>query len=464
MATNRLPSHQRMFFSLAGLGAAVISFASFAASSMHAGQALKQVDPLILAAALIASGLAYYRFEQLLSTRTIHFMLWRALLTWSQVAMVTLLVFVLFGTSQAPMRETIQTWALYTPLVLLPALVAMRLSAQYLYGSNHYLRRAIFIMPGYQGRTLAMRLRRSPSLGIQTLGYFGDANPEEDGKPQGLKYLGSLDDVQPYLNTHTSNVAFISMTLMKTPYAQSILDQLGNSTHAIYLIPESPILEDFQVNFSSMAGVPLLGLHDTQILGVARSIKKCMDLTIGSLMLAMLSIPMVLIALAIRYGSPGPVVFRQIRYGLDGKPIQVMKFRSMYVHQPATGTIEQATRDDPRITPLGRFLRRTSLDELPQLFNVLNGTMSLVGPRPHAAEHNEFYRLQIKGYMLRHIVKPGITGWAQVNGMRGETDTLDKMMRRVEYDRYYIQNWSPWLDIRILFKTLMLVIRDDKAF
>ncbi|VCU72605.1 UDP-glucose:undecaprenyl-phosphate glucose-1-phosphate transferase [Pigmentiphaga humi] len=464
MATNRLPSHQRMFFGMAAAGSALVAVLCFLATSSYVGRPPGRDDLPLLGVILLAAAVAYYRFEQLLSTRTTHYMLWRALLTWSQVVMVTLLAFIVLPVEERDEgREVLQAWALLTPVALMPCLALMRQTAKYLYGSSQYVRHAVFILPGFQAQTLAMRLRRSPSMGIIVDGYFDDP-ATSPGRLETLPYLGDLDQAVAHLKSQRSNVAFISMTLMKTPHAQPILNQLGDSTSAIYLVPESPALEDFEVNISNMAGVPLLRLHDTQILGIARGVKRWMDLLLAGAMLLVLGLPMLVIAALVRLGSPGPVLFRQTRYGLDGQPIQVMKFRSMYVHQPQTGQIKQATRGDPRITPIGRILRRTSLDELPQLLNVLNGSMSLVGPRPHAAEHNEFYRQQIRGYMLRHTVKPGITGWAQVNGLRGETDTLDKMMRRVDYDRYYIQHWSPWLDIRILFMTAGLVIHDNQAY
>lgn len=193
-------------------------------------------------------------------------------------------------------------------------------------------------------------------------------------------------------------------------------------------------------------------VYATPFRGVRRLIKRCEDLLIGSLLVLMFALPMLAIAIAIKWTSRGPVLFRQQRHGEDGVEFYVLKFRSMTT-QDNGPVVVQATRFDPRITPVGAFLRRTSLDELPQFFNVIAGNMSLVGPRPHAIAHNALYRTKILEYMRRHKVKPGITGWAQVNGLRGETDTLDKMVARVEHDLAYIRNWSPWLDIKILFLT-----------
>ena len=198
--------------------------------------------------------------------------------------------------------------------------------------------------------------------------------------------------------------------------------------------------------------------------GVNRFIKAAEDRILATLILVAISPLMLFIALGVKLSSPGPVLFKQKRHGWDGKPIKVYKFRTMRVHEEEEGKITQARRSDPRVTPFGAFLRRTSLDELPQFFNVLQGRMSIVGPRPHAVEHNEFYKEQVEAYMQRHRVKPGITGWAQINGWRGETDTLEKMRKRVEYDLYYIENWSLWFDLKIIFLTLFKGFVNKNAY
>jgi putative colanic acid biosynthesis UDP-glucose lipid carrier transferase len=194
-------------------------------------------------------------------------------------------------------------------------------------------------------------------------------------------------------------------------------------------------------------------VYDSPFRGVKRWLKRLEDLVLGTLFLAICALPMLFIALAIKLTSKGPVLFHQLRHGEDGAEFHVLKFRSMKVMENGPH-VAQAQRRDPRITPVGGFLRRTSLDELPQFINVVRGDMSVVGPRPHAVAHNELYRRKVKEYMRRHKVKPGITGWAQVNGLRGETDTLDKMVARVEHDLFYIRNWSLWLDIKVVFLTV----------
>ena len=205
--------------------------------------------------------------------------------------------------------------------------------------------------------------------------------------------------------------------------------------------------------WGSIGGLPTVSLHETPFYGVDGWLKRFEDIVLGSLILFAIAIPMIIVGICVRVTSPGPALFRQRRYGLNGEVIDVIKFRSMTVTEDGP-EIKQATRDDPRITKLGAFLRRTNLDELPQFLNVLEGSMSIVGPRPHAIAHNELYRSKIQGYMLRHKVKPGITGWAQVNGWRGETDTLEKMEKRVEHDLDYIRNWSLLWDLQIILMTV----------
>jgi putative colanic acid biosynthesis UDP-glucose lipid carrier transferase len=204
-------------------------------------------------------------------------------------------------------------------------------------------------------------------------------------------------------------------------------------------------------------------VFENPLYGVDGIVKRLFDLIVSLFLLVVLAVPMMVIAVAIKVTSSGPVFFRQRRYGLDGQEILVWKFRTMTVCEDGH-SVTQAKKDDSRVTRVGAFLRRTSLDEVPQLFNVIDGNMSLVGPRPHAAAHNEQYRKMIEGYMLRHKVKPGITGLAQIRGWRGETNTLQKMQRRVECDHEYIREWSIWLDVRILLRTILIVLKGENAY
>jgi putative colanic acid biosysnthesis UDP-glucose lipid carrier transferase len=235
---------------------------------------------------------------------------------------------------------------------------------------------------------------------------------------------------------------------------RSVFHALRHHTVEVRFIPEFGDMQLLNHRMSEVAGQYAFDLSITPMNGVAQMLKRLEDLVLGSL-LSVLIVPLCLvIAVVIKLTSPGPVLFKQYRTGVNGKNFKVYKFRTMKVHQENNGQVTQASRKDPRITPIGAFLRRTSLDELPQFYNVLQGRMSIVGPRPHALAHNEYYMDLVESYMKRHKVKPGITGWAQVNGLRGETDTLEKMESRVEHDLWYINNWSLWLDLRIIFWTI----------
>jgi putative colanic acid biosynthesis UDP-glucose lipid carrier transferase len=205
----------------------------------------------------------------------------------------------------------------------------------------------------------------------------------------------------------------------------------------------------------------VVAVCESPFYGVSGLVKRLEDLVLGALVLVLVSPLLVITAIGVKLTSPGPVIFKQRRYGLDGKEILVYKFRTMRVMEDGA-TVAQATRRDPRVTPFGAFLRRTSLDELPQFVNVLQGRMSVVGPRPHAVAHNETYRKVIKGYMVRHKVKPGITGLAQVNGYRGEIDNLEMMEKRVEYDIEYLRHWTLRLDLAIIVRTVLIVVKGDR--
>jgi putative colanic acid biosynthesis UDP-glucose lipid carrier transferase len=255
---------------------------------------------------------------------------------------------------------------------------------------------------------------------------------------------------------------YITFPMRAEERIKGVLNQLSDSTASVYIVPDFFVFELLHSRWTDIGGLPAVSVFESPFYGVDGLAKRLMDLILGSIILLASAVPMTLIGLAIKLTSRGPIFFRQRRYGLDGKEIFVWKFRSMRVLENGE-TVTQAVKDDPRITPLGAFLRKSSLDELPQLFNVMEGSMSLVGPRPHATAHNEQYRTLIDGYMLRHKVKPGITGLAQVNGWRGETDTLDKMQKRIDCDHQYIHEWSLWLDIKILFKTICVVLSRKNA-
>ncbi|GHA06383.1 undecaprenyl-phosphate glucose phosphotransferase [Oceanisphaera arctica] len=312
-----------------------------------------------------------------------------------------------------------------------------------------------------QGRSLRSVFMVGPGQNIRRVGRGMRSTPEEGYCIAGIQRLGILGVDAAALISLSRRVAqsgaqevWICVPLEMGPAVRSIFYALRHHTVEVRFIPEFGDMQLLNHRVSEVAGQYAFDLSVTPMNGVAQMLKRLEDLVIGSL-LSVLIVPLCLvIAVVIKLTSSGPVLFKQYRTGVNGKSFKVYKFRSMKVHQENNGQITQAGRQDPRFTPIGAFLRRTSLDELPQFYNVLQGRMSIVGPRPHALAHNEYYMDLVESYMKRHKVKPGITGWAQVNGLRGETDTLEKMESRVEHDLWYINNWSLWLDLRIIFWTI----------
>ncbi|SDH58870.1 undecaprenyl-phosphate glucose phosphotransferase [Pseudomonas panipatensis] len=309
---------------------------------------------------------------------------------------------------------------------------------------------------GPVGQRLASHIAGAPWMGLDLLGFFDDRHHEPVSLAQGkvrLPISGNLERLVEQARAGEIDRVYIALPMRSEERIRWLVTQLSDTTVSVYIVPDVFVFELLHARSQNINGVPTISIFDSPMTGANSLIKRLEDIVLAATILCLIALPMALIAAAVKLSSPGPVFFRQKRYGIDGRPIEVWKFRSMRVMENGAAVI-QATRNDNRITPVGAFLRRTSLDELPQFINVLLGDMSIVGPRPHAVAHNEQYRAQISSYMLRHKVKPGITGWAQVNGWRGETDTLDKMQRRVEHDLAYIHNWSLWWDLKIVFLTV----------
>lgn len=309
---------------------------------------------------------------------------------------------------------------------------------------------------GPLGQRLASNIASAPWMGLDLLGFFDDKQRDPvrlaNSKIR-LPVSGSLENLVEQARTGQIDRVYITLPMRSEARIKWLVDQLSNTTTSVYIVPDVFVFELLHARSQNINGVPTISIFDSPMTGANSVIKRLEDIALSAFILCLIALPMVIIAAAVKFSSPGPILFRQKRYGIDGRPIEVWKFRSMQVMENDS-IVVQATRNDNRVTPIGAFIRRTSLDELPQFFNVLLGDMSIVGPRPHAVAHNEQYRGQISSYMLRHKVKPGITGWAQVNGWRGETDTLDKMQKRVEHDLAYIHNWSLWWDLKIVFLTV----------
>lgn len=296
------------------------------------------------------------------------------------------------------------------------------------------------------GKDLITSFNNEPWMGFEVIGFYSKNKQETSRCGDYVKLVadakeGIIDRV------------YLALNMRDNDELDWLVKELADTTCSVMLIPDIFTYNILQCRTEEINGIPVVPIFESPINGINKIIKRLEDIFFSLFILCLISPVMLLISMSIKLTSPGPVFFKQTRYGMDGKPIKILKFRSMQVMED-DNNVKQATKNDPRITPIGKFLRRTSLDELPQFINVLFGSMSIVGPRPHAVAHNEQYRMLINGYMLRHKVKPGITGWAQINGWRGETDTLEKMEKRIEFDLEYIRQWSFWLDIKIIFLTV----------
>jgi putative colanic acid biosynthesis UDP-glucose lipid carrier transferase len=359
-------------------------------------------------------------------------------------------------------EQVLLAWAVITPFLQWAAVwVGGRIvRASAARPSNR--RAAIIVGAGALGVKVAKAIG-GPESGIDFVGYFDDrTDGRVDAEAAGQR-LGGLAEVADYVRTHGIREVFITLPLGSQPRIVELLEQVQGTTASLYFVPDVFGISIIQGRLQDMNGVPIVGICETPFTGANELVKRVSDVVLATIILVLISPLMLAIAIGVKLSSPGPVIFKQRRNGLDGEEITVYKFRSMTT-QDNGSVVAQATRNDPRITRFGAFIRRTSLDELPQFINVLQGQMSIVGPRPHAVAHNEQYREIIKAYMVRHKVKPGITGWAQVNGHRGETDTLDKMKARVEYDLEYLRNWSLGLDLQIIVRTIRLVFFDRHAY
>ncbi|RMQ99473.1 undecaprenyl-phosphate glucose phosphotransferase [Pseudomonas syringae group genomosp. 7] len=384
---------------------------------------------------------------------------------WS-MTFITLLLLNSLLLNQTQLPDNAQmSWFALTLGVLCGYRLLIRLALHTLRRHGFNTRRVAIVGTGQVGERLARSISLAPWMGLTLLGFY-DAHPQQMNLQTGkrrLPVLGDLDQLIEDARAGRIDKVYITLAFSAEPQLRELITGLSDTTASVYLIPDVFMFDLLHARSESINGLASISIFDSPMDGAWSLVKRAEDIVLSCLILLLIALPLLAIAAAIKLTSEGPVLFRQRRYGLDGRSIMVWKFRSMNVQENAD-LVLQATRNDARVTPLGAFLRRTSLDELPQFFNVLHGDMSIVGPRPHAIAHNEQYRKQVSGYMLRHKVKPGITGWAQINGWRGETDTLDKMRMRVEFDLEYIEHWSIWLDLKIILLTLLKGFVNKNAF
>lgn len=389
-------------------------------------------------------------------------MIRKAALDWFMVALMLLLLGHVTGYLRYFSATFAVSWALLTfPLLVITHEVARRVLPRFI--AQGHQRRAIIVGNNETGTALAQKFSDNAYLGIDFLGFFDDRNASRMAVVGSRRLLGSPGELADYVRRHHVEHIYIALPMSSQPRILSLLDDIKDTTASVFFVPDVFMIELIQGHVDSIDGIPVVAVCETPFTGIRGLAKRASDIVLASLILLLISPLMAAVAIGVRLSSPGPVIFSQRRYGLDGREIIVYKFRSMTVTEDGEKNYTQVTRGDARVTPFGAFIRETSLDELPQFINVLQGRMSIVGPRPHAVAVNEQYRKLIPSYMVRHKVRPGITGLAQVNGYRGGDD-LEHMKMRIKFDLEYLRNWSLPLDFFIILKTVALVAKDSRAF
>jgi putative colanic acid biosynthesis UDP-glucose lipid carrier transferase len=382
------------------------------------------------------------------------------ILTWA----ILIVIAFLYKDASNFSRLAVTTWALVTPAALIGYRLLIRLLLSHYRMQDKNCRTIAIVGAGKVGQHLASVIQDTPWLGYRVIGFYDDNQALQNTAINGLPVLGPTELAYENAKHHCFDELYICLPLRAESKIKTLLNQLTDTTTVVKYIPDLFSFDLMHAQWTDLKGIPVISVFDTPLNSTtARMFKRLEDIILSAFILLLISPALLIIALAVKFTSPGPIIFKQKRYGLNGQEIKVYKFRSMTT-QDNGSVVKQATKNDVRITPIGAFIRKTSLDELPQFINVLQGKMSIVGPRPHAVAHNEEYRQLVPKYMQRHLVKPGITGWAQINGWRGETDTLEKMEKRIEYDLHYINNWSLWLDIKIIVLTVFKGFVNKNAY
>jgi putative colanic acid biosynthesis UDP-glucose lipid carrier transferase len=387
------------------------------------------------------------------------------IIAWLPVPLALLGFWFFSKTSTHYSRVAAFGWFIFAPLLLCSMRVGVRIGLRILRAQGRNTRRVAILGCTADAERLAESFDNLPWLGLKLQGVYDDRSEERRyvAKHPRCKVIGNSQDLLRDCRQGVIDIVYGALPLRAELRTAGLLSALADTTAKVYLVADFLSYSLLTAQWSQVGNIPVVSVHDSPFEGVVGFVKRLEDLILGSAIVLLTAIPMLCIAVAVRVSSPGPILFRQWRYGLSGKRIRVLKFRTMKVCEDGP-KIVQAYKNDPRVTRVGCFLRRTSLDEFPQFLQVLTGELSLVGPRPHAVAHNEQYRALIHGYMLRHMVKPGITGWAQVNGLRGETAELEQMKQRVQRDLEYIRNWNVFLDLKIIFLTIIGAVKGRNAY
>lgn len=392
------------------------------------------------------------------------------LLAWLTSVFILIMIDVLILKLHVYSQSFISLWIIVTPIELISWHVIVRMLLGYMRSKGFNTRKVAIVGSTTIGQRLEQAFKGMDWSGFRFVGYYDDRDLRDDKtddvtlpKKQDLNVIGNFKQLVADCKNGKIDTVYITLALSAEHRVKYMTEMLADTTASVYFVPDLYLFNLLNSRWVDYQGITAISIYETPFSDVNCLIKRTEDIVLSTIILTLIAVPMLFIAAGVKFTSKGPVFFKQLRYGVAGEQIRVWKFRSMTVMDDGA-KISQATKDDVRITKFGAFLRRTSLDELPQFFNSLSGEMSIVGPRPHAVAHNEEYRTQIPGYMLRHKVKPGITGLAQINGFRGETDTLDKMEGRVHYDLQYIQTWSLILDLKIVFLTIFKGFKHKNAY
>jgi undecaprenyl-phosphate glucose phosphotransferase len=403
------------------------------------------VSLVIAAIVLPSTGAFRIEFEWAVMRR-----LRRLIAGWAVVLLILISVAAMLKTTDSYSRIWFGLWTMISSAGLVAVVLITHLAAIRKRNTSRQLNGTVLVGSGAAAARVEDQIRHHPASDMDLLACFGTPWSDQEVLP--------LAQLAEYVAEHKVKSVWIAAPWQDKKLLDDCLDALRESVVDVQVIPDLEQYRLLNQQITEWGGLPVISLSGTPMTGEERRLKFAFDWLIALMITAILSPIFLLVALMIKLTSSGPVLFRQKRHGVGGEDIEILKFRTMNQQKGGEDAFIQASENDERVTWFGRFLRKTSLDELPQLFNVLKGEMSLVGPRPHPLELNEEYKSRIPKYMLRHKVKPGITGWAQVNGYRGRTETKEKMALRIEHDLWYIQNWSLWLDLKILMMTPFVMI------
>ncbi|MDX6807091.1 undecaprenyl-phosphate glucose phosphotransferase [Terrihabitans rhizophilus] len=392
----------------------------------------------------------------------------RVVAAWTGLMLAVLAGLFLLGWG-APILPWLLGWWSLAVVVLATERFGLALLVKHWTRAGRLLRRTVIVGGGLPGEDVVRRIKADTKTDVELCGVFDDRTDERSpDMVAGVPKLGTVDDLVEFARRTRIDLVIFSLPISAEGRILQMLRKLQVLPVDIRLAAHTNKLQFRPRSYSYVGSVPVIDIFDKPIAHWDVVLKWLFDRLVGAAMLVVLAPVMAGVALAIKMDSKGPVLFRQKRYGFNNELIEVFKFRSMYTDMTDATATKLVTKDDPRVTKVGRFIRKTSLDELPQLFNVvLKGDLSLVGPRPHAVHakaQNQLYDQVVDGYFARHRVKPGITGWAQINGWRGETDTEEKIQQRVSHDLFYIENWSVMLDLRILAMTPISLLRTENAY